>query len=679
MKDDKKNNPAVTDALNQAQSLQTISKRKKKSSLDAMERTRTGLFLSLLLYSLQICRTRVIECPSNPLNNLTCHSDLNYTVTCLWNSSHVYKPTDVCTLHSVKIGTDPERFKDSCDLKPFDVSKPALKSCSLHFHKSYTFLSHHEIALNVSCLPSKHTENITFKPWCQVKVNPPGKPIVNLTTVTWLAEVTEHSKIKKYETQIQWKLKDISWNDPSVLTKTSLCEWECKSQLDPSELIKDEIHEIRVRVKPRGNAIVNGIWSEWSPTESWKSPVGKPAPELGVSVRGVLTLAVSAVLLALIVLLLRKKQLIYLVKGFKDAPLPDPGKSEMFQNWFTLNSKNKENSLASKPEKSAVQTWLSSHFSEDCVQSLLSPVDIVSSEVTSTLDSMDFCRPEVKIMPQGDKCSSSGSSFSNPSYSELCTSPCVSTVKLHDCAVDARSQTVRGQGEEQNTEQDSDVVAKNHQEIVKLLFMGSDNKNSVVISGYEKVEQQQAERLRLQSVDSGMCTSEEVSQESMEADSISVTDGNDEGTPCKEEKEDNERNMTKLDFQQLFAGSGSISGKNSFQICLDYKQIPRLQPESPDRPCQDSGVSKIAEESERKEDSTEDDNQPSEKTCFLFPPHPPTASTLPQQTLNIHGSPLSPFLTPLNGNDILKQIALSGSRLKQSCDDGYMPVRQKES
>lgn len=292
-------------------------------------------------------------------------------------------------------------------------------------------------------------------------------------------------------------------------------------------------------------------------------------------------------------------------------------------------------------------------------------MDIVSYEVTSMVDSIEFFSPDVKIMPECDKCNSSGSSFSNPSYSELCTSPCVSAVKLQACAVEAPSKTARGQGEEQNTEQDSDAVARNDQEIIKLLFMGSDKKKSAVISGYEKVEQQQAKRLRQQSVDSGMCTSEEVSQESMEADSVSMTDGNDEGTPCKEEKEDKERNMTKLDFQQVFGGSESVLSKNSIQICLDYKQIPRLQPESPDPPCQDSGVSMIAEESERREDSTEDDD--------------PTPSTLTQQTLNICGPPPSPFLPPLHGNDILKQIALSGGVLKQSCDDGYMPVRQKDS
>ncbi|MEQ2219566.1 hypothetical protein XENOCAPTIV_020063, partial [Xenoophorus captivus] len=294
-------------------------------------------------------------------------------------------------------------------------------------------------------------------------------------------------------------------------------------------------------------------------------------------------------------------------------------------DWFTLNSKGQDVSFASKPETSAVQTWLSSHFTSECVQSFLSSVDIVSYEVTSTVDAMKFCEPDVKLMPESNKYDSSCSSFSNPSYSELCASPCVPTMKLQASVVDAPYKPVRGQSEEKNTEQDSDLVAKKDLEMVKLLFMGGNKKEAVVISDYEKVEKQLAERLRLHSVDSGMCSYEEVSQESMEADSINMIDGHDEGTPHKEEQDEENKavNKTKLDFKKLFGGSGVILGKNVIQICSDYKQIPRLS-------C-DLGVSMVVEENERQEDSTEDDDKPSETTCFLFPPHPP--STLPHQVL----------------------------------------------
>ncbi|MEQ2208464.1 hypothetical protein XENOCAPTIV_001228 [Xenoophorus captivus] len=272
-------------------------------------------------------------------------------------------------------------------------------------------------------------------------------------------------------------------------------------------------------------------------------------------------------------------------------------------------------------------------------------VDIVSYEVTSTVDAMKFCKPHVKLMPESNKYDSSCSSFANPSYSELCASPCVPTMKLQASEVDSPYKPVRGQSEEKNTEQDSDLVAKKDLEMVKLLFMGGNKKEAVVISDYEKVEKQLAERFRLHSVDSGMCSYEEVSQESMEADSINMTVGHDEGTPHKEEQDEENKavNKTKLDFKKLFGGSGSILGKNVIQICSDYKQIPW--------PSCDSGVSMVVEENERQEDSTEDDDKPSETTCFLFPPHPP--STLPQQPLNICGSTLSPFVPPCHGNGIL--------------------------
>ncbi|XP_035993257.1 uncharacterized protein LOC105915387 [Fundulus heteroclitus] len=392
---------------------------------------------------------------------------------------------------------------------------------------------------------------------------------------------------------------------------------------------------------------------------------------MGVTRTGVLTLAAMGLLLTGVVLIIRKKTLIYMVKSFKGPPLPDPGKSDIFQDWFTLNSKDKGDSLGSKPERSAVQTWLGSHFTSENVQSFFSSVDIVPYEVTSTVDAVQFCKPTVKIITESNNYNSSCSSFSNPSYSELCTSSCVPTDKLQACAVDAPYKPVGGQAEEKNTEHDSELVAKKDSEMVKLLLMSGNEKVSVVVSDYEKVKKQQAERHRLHSVDSGMCSCEEVSQESMEADSINMSYGQDEETPHKGqiEEEDKEGNEKKFDFQTLFGGSGSILGKNSIQICSGYKKIPGLQPSG----WQD--VSMTAEE--RQEDRTDEEDKPSEMTCFLFPPHPPI--TLPQQHLNICESTRSPFLPSLHVNDFLKQIALSGSAQQQSCDDGYMPVRQKET
>ncbi|XP_014873551.1 interleukin-2 receptor subunit beta-like [Poecilia latipinna] len=653
-----------------------------------MVTTRIGLFLFLVLC---ICSAKADNCPSLPLKSLTCYSDYNDVINCVWNSSHVQNLTDdVCTVHAKH---PKSYYKASCELKPIDASNPALKNCSMKFWRTFTFQSFHNLTLDVSCMPSKHREVIYYMPACHIKLNPPGQPNVNQTTVTWTYQVESGSRIKYFQFDLQWKQKDESWTDLPIRNKIVNCKIICNTQLEPScnmnriaqldssWFIKDETYEARVRVFFEESNL-SGTWSDWSPTSSWVSEVGK-TPESFVdfpTTRGFLIVAVASLFLAGVGLCTRKKQLIYVVKSFKGEPIPDPGKSEIFQDWFSLNSKGQEVTLSSKPEKSAVQMWLSSHFTGEHVQSFLSSVDIVSYEVTSTVDAMKFCRPEIKIMPESNSCDSSCSSFSNPSYSELCSSDCAPGKKLQPCAPDAPYKPAGGRGEEQDSEKESEATVKKELEMVKLLFMGDDKQKAVIISDYEKVEKQQllqqAERFRLNSVDSGMCSCEEVSQESMEADSINTADGHDEGT--KEGKQEDEEgeggNAKKIDFQMLFGSSGNVLGKNSIQTCLDYKQIPRVQPESPVPPCQDSGVCTTAKENEEQQDSTKDEDKPSETTRFLSPHHPPGA--LPQQPLS---TTLSSFLPPLHGNDILKQIALSGSMLRQPCSDGYMPVKQRES
>ena len=202
--------------------------------------------------------------------------------------------------------------------------------------------------------------------------------------------------------------------------------------------------------------------------------------------------------------------------------------------------------------------------------------------------------------------------------------------------------------------------------MLQLLSKGNNNSEQVVVvSDYEKVEKLQVECLRLQSLDSGMCTGEEVSQESLEAGNISANESHDK-TP-----EEKEGGSGTVDFQKLFGGSGSVFGKGSIQVCSDYEQVQKLQPESPELPSLDSGVSSGGEErvsheesqEESHEESLEDMDKSSQSTHFLFPP-PLDCSALPrsgisflQQPLNFSGLSPSPSLRP------------SG--------DGYMPAKQE--
>ncbi|XP_037546491.1 transmembrane protease serine 6 [Nematolebias whitei] len=194
------------------------------------------------------------------------------------------------------------------------------------------------------------------------------------------------------------------------------------------------------------------------------------------------------------------------------------------------------------------------------------------------------------MMPENYNYESSCSSLSNPAYSELCSPSTVSSFTIEPCAIDGTCGPVCGPVEETNTEQGHYVAAEKDMEIMKLIVNGNQNNEAVkVILDYEKVEKLQMENLRLHSVDSGMCSCEEVSQESMEVDSINMTDGHDEGTQNEAEKQRGDG--MKVDVQKLFGSSGNILGQNSIQVCFDYTKVPKLQAESPEHPSMDLCVS----------------------------------------------------------------------------------------
>lgn len=58
------------------------------------------------------------------------------------------------------------------------------------------------------------------------------------------------------------------------------CEEECRAELEPDLLIQGEKYEARVRVRSI-RPEPEGAWSDWSPTASWESPVGKRKPPSG--------------------------------------------------------------------------------------------------------------------------------------------------------------------------------------------------------------------------------------------------------------------------------------------------------------------------------------------------------------------------------------------------------------
>ncbi|XP_063331206.1 interleukin-2 receptor subunit beta-like [Pelmatolapia mariae] len=529
-----------------------------------MERNKKTLSLFILLPLLLLCRSD--ECPSLP-ENLTCYTDYNKIITCLWNSKYVSDDT-ACTIHA-QFTSSRLSYSASCDLKPVDISRPALKTCSLIFEIEYAFLSFHVLSLNLNCNQMKQSVITSFKPSCHIKVNPPAEPKVYFTSVSWLSQVPEHERISSYRSELQWKKQDQSWSDPAVHKKPGIqCKQECKIQpgckaeLEQDLLMQGERYEARVRVrsvKPQPE----GAWSDWSPTASWESQVGKIKPTSGNTFVVPVTIVCLVVLLAGLLLSTHKTTRVYMVKKIKGRPIPDPGKSFLRE--------------------------IQSGFPSGYFHSFLKPVEMITVELTSPVDAAVAYKPDEEMVLNKGSYDSTSSSFTNPSYSELCSPPPISSLtagNLKPCAADTPYGPVGAQGEGKSTEQESDEAREKEKEMLMLLLKGSSNSEPVqVISDYEKTERLDNDRFRLQS--------EEVSEESMEADSINMTDSHDEEPEGEEEKEGG--NEQKADFQRLFGSSRGVFGK-FIPVCSDYERVEKQQADSPELPSLDSGVSSSGEE-----------------------------------------------------------------------------------
>ncbi|XP_023284805.1 interleukin-2 receptor subunit beta-like isoform X1 [Seriola lalandi dorsalis] len=619
-----------------------------------MERNKKSLLLFLLLALLHVCAVRmdVADCPSHPDKNLTCYNDYNSSITCVWNSA--YDHTDaVCTLHAKRnISIKTLEYYTSCNLEPVDISRPALKKCSLDFNRRATFSEDNVYSINLTCKPAKQILTISYIPVCHVKLNHPGKPDINSTTISW---VITRGKIKSFISELQWKEGDQSWNDPSVQKKYKECNLKCETELDPDLLIKGERYEARVRVKADVNW-VKSTWSDWSPTASWVSPEGRPKPPLlsGVAAKiwGMI-IAGAGFAFFLAVILLRNDKGTWVYKKIKGSPLPDPGKSSLKDMDF--------------------QNWLSPHSTSELFFSL-KPEDIISVEVTSTADAVTRVKKEAALlekMKSENGYESTSSSFSNPSYSQPLVSSST-TGNVEPCAADTPNGSVGSQGNGKTAEEVREEERKKKMEIQQLLSKGNNNSEPVqVISDYEKPLVEHQSR------------GEEVSQESLEADSIGATDSHDEGSEDK--KQEREGGDGKVDFKMLFGGSGSLFGKGSIQVCSDYEQVQRMPPCSPELPSMDSGVCSGSEEQVSHEESLEDFDKSIESTSFQFPltlpcTLPCALSSFPQLPLKFSGTDMSPPLQPSSPSHKLEGIALmTMSRSMEPSGDGYMPARQEES
>ncbi|XP_062291462.1 uncharacterized protein LOC133995967 [Scomber scombrus] len=466
---------------------------------------------------------------------------------------------------------------------------------------------------------------------------------------------------------MKWRQKDQPLS--AERTVESSCKSECKAELDSDLLIIGEEYEAHVRVKSNK---YESVWSEWSPTVTWVSRVGKPKPPQSADLSMILGMTVAVVgslLLALVYFKTDKTAWVYIEKKVKGSPLPDPGESLIMKD----------------------QIWQSPPFTNKSLHFFIKPEEFISVEVTCKGDGFAPCRSDVALlekMKSESSYDSTNSSFSNPSYSHLDPLPPVPSLtagNLEPCATDSPYGPVGGQGKGNTAEQDrKEEERRKDEEILQLLKTGSSNRETIpVILDYNRVEKLQPERVRLQSLDSGMCSGEEVSQESLEADSINMTDSHDEVPQAKEEREGD--NGQDEGFQKLFGNisSGGIVCKGSIQVCSGYEPVQKLQADSNELLSLDSGLSSGGEEQLSQEESMEDIDKSTESTRFPFPPPScalpcmlPFSTSLP---LKFSGPGFSPAQQPLPCH-LLERIALmSTTKSVEPSGDGYMPVTQKQS
>ncbi|TKS68619.1 hypothetical protein D9C73_002682 [Collichthys lucidus] len=628
-----------------------------------MERNKKTSLLFLLLALTLVSTINTQDCPSrdgSPLfdTDLICYNDYNNNITCTYESKHV---DSVCTVHGERQSKYMKTYS-SCKLEPVDVSRPKLKRCTMIFKGYLIFRDSHEMNIHLNCNTMK--KSILYRPACYIKLNPPSKPDVNFTSVSWVPQVGE-TRISLFLCQLQWRQKDQQWSDENK--KETECDKSCTAILP--DLIQDEMYEARVRVKTAQGDVYVSTWSDWSRTASWVSPIGKvkPTPAPSDVAQGVMVTVgcVAAFALFLILLKTNRTTWIYVVKRIRGPPLPNPEKSFLRDVNF--------------------QTWLSPHFTKESFNSFLKPVDIVSVEVTTTVDAVTPRGMEAALLEKMRRESNYESTDTDPSNSELSPPPpppisSLTAGNLEPCGADTPYGPVGSQAEDKTAEQDMVEVRGKEAELLQLLSNGSNNSEPLpVISDYEKVEKPQVERFRLQSLDSGVCSGEEVSQESLEPDSINVTDCHDDGPEGKEESEG--RNGKEVFFQKFFGGSRSSFDKGPIQVCSDYERVQKLEDGNSELPSLDSCISSGSEEQVSQEERLEDFDKSTESTRLLFPP-PSSTSFFPSSTplpLNFSGTSLNSALAPLPSH-ILDRIALmSTTKSVEPSGDGYMPVRQDQS
>nr|XP_057928136.1 uncharacterized protein LOC131128884 [Doryrhamphus excisus] len=528
------------------------------------------VILVFALLSLLRVDAKTQTCPERQHERLSCYNDYSHNITCTWNSTNLpHVDNSVCCIHAEKIKDRRRTFySSSCLLAPADISTPALKTCSLIFKQDGIFQTYHVLRISVNC----SSVEISYRPYCHVKLYPPGEPMINLTTVSWVPQAAEHGGISRYTFQLEWKRKDQSWNGVSVRRVGEItCEWFCHTQLSEDSLKHGVTYEARLRVRPSD---FQSSWSDWSPTASWTSSIGEASPPpsgsfalvVGITVVG----TTFALFLAVLVFRTDKMTWVNTVKKITGPPLPDPGKSFLQNNWVTP------------------------HFSSDSLKTFLRPEEILPVQSVDHMDGFAPCNPELALLEKNrSKYESSGLSFFNPRYSHLWFSSSARSLtvgNLEPCAADSPYGPTVAPVLDKRLINDRDDNMENILELLMKLSQDDSCEVIPVISDYAKIETLQVDRV--QTADTRAQSWEEVDGKNPEDDA----GGSEEESGGK--VAEGERVL-----QECF---GPTETQGSIQVCLDYEHVHMLHDDSPELPSQDSGISGMGEEHGGQEETFED-------------------------------------------------------------------------
>ncbi|KAJ8386118.1 hypothetical protein AAFF_G00177120 [Aldrovandia affinis] len=244
----------------------------------------TWLVSFLLLLSVQAL-------PSYSLPGLSCINNLFGNITCTWNSSEI-SPEVHCVLQGKLQRLS--MTKRTCDLKHMEGQDHTLKSCQLLFDR---LIVYDIVSIDVKC-GNATLASVPYKAGENVKLNPPDQPIINNFTISWSQR--HLSSLHNYVFELQFKLSDQPWQDaetaPAVDNQMSV-------ELPQNMLEIGRSYQARVRVKPREEDVIRGMWSSWSPIASWKSEVGKsPWKGLGSELRITLGLVAAVTVSSLLLI-----------------------------------------------------------------------------------------------------------------------------------------------------------------------------------------------------------------------------------------------------------------------------------------------------------------------------------------------------------------------------------------